>query len=135
MRGPAIAPPEGASAYDAVPHPLQRTAGQRFDAIAVGFMRELWRHWPEALGEVELGVEEVPLLPDTWHGDSVPLSTYVGARGDTPARLVLLRRPIEHRAEHSADLRTVILTVLIDQVAEILGIDPDDVHPGYESTD
>lgn len=135
MRGPAVAPPGSGGTYAALRHPLQRTAGERFDAIAVSFMRELWRRWPEELGEVELGVEEVPLLPDTWHGDSVPLSTYVAAHGHTPARLVLLRRPIEHRTEHSAELRTVILTVLIDQVAEILGIDPDDVHPGYESTD
>lgn len=134
MRGPAIRPADPATG-DIWRHPLQRTAGERFDAIAITFMRELWRRWPEDLGEVELGVEEVPLLPDSWHGDSVPLSTYVPARGDTPARLVLLRRPIEHRTEHPDDLRAVILTVLIDQVAEILGLDPDDVHPGYESPD
>ena len=28
-----------------------------------------------------------------------------------------------------ADLKALVLTVLIDQVAEILGIDPDDVIP------
>lgn len=108
---------------------MQRTGAARFDAIAISIMRELWRHWPEALGPVELGVEEVPIIPETWHGESVPLSTYVAATGDTPARLVLLRRPIEHRAEHAEDLQAMILTVLVDQVAEILGIDPDDVLP------
>lgn len=121
MRGPAVAP--------GVRHPAQRSGAERFDAIAIGLMRELWRRWPEALGHVELGVEEVPIIPETWHGESIPLSTYVAARGDTPARLVLLRRPIEHRALHPDDLRPMILTVLIDQVAEILGIDPDDVLP------
>lgn len=126
MRGPAIAP-------GGHRHPMQRTSAQRFDAIAIAFMQQLWRLWPEALGAVELGVEEVPVLPETWHGDSVPLSTYVARRGDTPARLVLLRRPIEHRAEDDTDLRTVIHTVLIDQVAQILGVDPDEVHPGYSS--
>lgn len=121
LRGPAVAP--------GTRHPVQRTGAQRFDAIAIGIMRELWRHWPEALGAIELGVEEVPIIPETWHGQSVPLSTYVAARGTTPARLVLLRRPIEHRAETPEDLRSLVLTVLVDQVAEILGIDPDDVLP------
>ena len=126
LRGPSITPHPAGSR-----HPIQRTPTQRFDSIAVGFMKELWRLWPEALGGVQLAVEEVPLLPPGWHGESVPLSTYVVARGDTPARLVLLRRPIEHRAEHDHDLRAMIHTVLIDQVADILGIDPDDVHPAY----
>lgn len=96
----------------------------------MAIMGELWRHWPEALGAVELGVEEVPIIPETWHGESIPLSTYVAASHDTPARLVLLRRPIEHRAEDDGELRAMILTVLVEQVAEILGIDPDDVLPG-----
>jgi hypothetical protein len=112
--------------------PAQRTPGQRFDEIALAMMQDLWQRFPDQLGHVQLGVEEVTLLPDSWSPDSVPLASYVEASGTNPARLVLLRRPIEHRVERPGDLEALVLTVLVEQVAEILGISPDDVHPDYE---
>ena len=86
----------------------------------------------ESLG-IQLGVEEVPLLPDTWDTDSVPLASYVAPAQGQPGRVVLLRRPIEHRAETRADLEALLLTVLVEQVAEVLGLPPEDVHPDYEA--
>lgn len=115
--------------------PADRSPGERFDALAVSVMSELWAAWPDRLGPIELGVEEVPVLPDGWTSDDVPLSTYVEATTTSPARIVLLRRPIEHRAETRADLDALVLTVLVDQAAEILGLDPEDVHPGYAAED
>lgn len=112
--------------------PAQRTAGERFDQIALTVMQDLWQRFPDQLGRVQLGVEEVPLLPENWSPDSVPLASYVEASGTDPARLVLLRRPIEHRAEEPGDLEALVLTVLVEQVAEILGISPEEVHPDYE---
>ena len=38
---------------------------------------------------------------------------------------MLFRRPIEHRAESRADLEALLLTVVVEQVAELLGIDPE----------
>jgi predicted Zn-dependent protease with MMP-like domain len=113
--------------------PARRTAGERFDALALAVMEELWQRFPEELHAVQLGVEEVPLLPDTWSPDTVPLASYVAATGGAPARVVLLRRPIEHRAETRADLEALLLTVLVEQVAEVLGLPPEDVHPDYDA--
>ena len=45
---------------------------------------------------------------------------------------MLFRRPIEHRAETRADLEALLLTIVVEQVAELLGIDPDKVDPRYE---
>ena len=45
---------------------------------------------------------------------------------------MLFRRPIEHRAETRADLEAMVLTVVVEQVAELLGIDPEQVDPRYE---
>lgn len=113
--------------------PAHRTAGERFDAIALGVMQEIWERFPDQLSRVELGVEEVPLLPPGWDGDTVPLASFVPATGTTPARLVLLRRPIEHRAQDRAELESLLLTVMVEQVAEVLGLPPEEVHPDYEA--
>ena len=59
------------------------------------------------------------------------LATRCGS-GATPTRLVLFRRPIEHRAESRADLEALLLTIVVEQVAELLGLDPERVDPRYE---
>jgi predicted Zn-dependent protease with MMP-like domain len=133
LRGPEFGPAAGTRdlAVDGVP--AQRSPGERFDALALAVMEELWQRFPDELRHVQLGVEEVPLLPDTWTVDTVPLASYVASTGDAPARVVLLRRPLEHRAESRADLEALVLTVLVEQVAEVLGLPPEDVHPDYDA--
>jgi len=112
--------------------PANRTRAERFDALALGVMEELWERFPDELAAIQLAVEEVPLLPDTWSAETVPLSSYVPARGAEPGRVVVLRRPIERRAATRADLEDLLLTVLVEQVADVLGLRPEDVHPDYE---
>lgn len=94
-------------------------------------MRELWDRFPEALGPIQLGVEEVPMLPSIWTSTAVPLATYVRAIKGNPARVVLLRKPIEQRARNREDLEMLIFTVLVEQIAEVLAIEPEKVHPDY----
>ena len=122
LRGPAL--PEV---------PANRTPSERFDQVALDMMDELWARFPEELGHVQLGVEEVPFLPGSWSDDTIPLSTYVEGRNDRPGRIVLLRRPIERRAPTRAELEATVLTVLVEQVADLLGLPPESVHPDYES--
>jgi predicted Zn-dependent protease with MMP-like domain len=106
MRGPAITP--------SLPgRPELPTRGERF----------------------EYAVEDTPQLPDDWSGDTVPLASLVRGQGVTPTRLVLFRRPIEHRCETRADLEAMVLTVVVEQVAELLGIDAEDVDPRYSRDD
>lgn len=132
MRGPAFgdAPlvPGGV--------PARRTRAEHFDDLALRVMRIVVAPWLDRLGDVELAVEEVPVLPAGWADGSVPLASYVEAtqRGNqsTRPRLVLFRRPLEHRAEGPLELETLLLTVLVEQVAEVLGIPAEEVHPGYE---
>lgn len=121
MRGPALGPV-----------PANRSRAERFDAIALSCMEELWERFPVELADVQLAVEEVPLLPDDWDPGTVPLASYVAGGAGRPARVVLLRRPIEHRAAHRADLDQLVLTVLVEQVADVLGLPPEAVHPDYE---
>jgi hypothetical protein len=112
--------------------PASRTPAERFDRVALRTMRAVVDRWTGQLGDVELAVEEVPVIPATWLSSTVPLSSYVEATGAGRPRLVLFRRPIEHRAEDLAELEALLVTVIVEQLAEVLGLPPEDVLPGYE---
>ena len=124
MRGPGVLP-------RTLGVPEQRTAGERFDQLVLDVVSDIDARWSERLGVLEYAVEDAPQVPDDWHPETVPLSSLVrGARG-APARLVLFRRPIEHRAANRSDLEAMVLTVVVEQVAELLGVEPEVVDPRY----
>lgn len=128
MRGPAILPRHPDT-------PERPTARQRFDAVVLGVVGEVDERWRDRLGLVEFAVEETPLLPDDWDADHVPLGSLVRGAGPRPSRIVLFRRPIEHRAENRTDLEALVLTVVVEQVADLLGIDAAEVDPRYGHLD
>ncbi len=128
MRGPGVLSPTPGS-------PVMPTSGERFDALVLDLVADLEERWADRLGLIEYAVEDAPQVPDDWHPDTIPLSSLVrGARG-APSRIVLFRRPIEHRAENRAELEALVLTVLVEQVAELLGIDAELVDPRYRPRD
>lgn len=128
MRGPAVIAgplsPRGV--------PSARTRRDAFDALVLGFVRDIERKWHAELGLVEFAVEEAPLVPDDWAADTVPLASLVPGSAARPTKLVLFRRPIEARADNRADLSAMVLTVLVEQVSELLGRSPEEVDPRYE---
>ncbi len=123
MRGPGVLPTHPQT-------PFFATGRHRFDEIVLAIVTDLEERWSKHLGLVEYAVEEVPLLPDDW-GEEVPLATLVPSRNGQPTRLVLFRRPIEHRAESRATLEALVLTVLVEQVAELLGLPPAQIDSRY----
>ncbi len=129
MRSPAFG--KGPWAPDGVP--ASRTRAEQFDDVALRVLRAVVSRWTEHLGDLELAVEEVPVIGPSWTATTVPLASYVDRTATANPRLVLFRRPLEHRAETTLDLEGLLLTVVVEQVAEILGIPAEDVHPGYEA--
>jgi hypothetical protein len=127
MRGPAFGP--GAPAGRV---PAHLNGREVFDQVAVEVMSDVESRWPEELAAVELAVEDIPLLPHTWVAPRVPLASLVPATQVAPPRLVLFRRPIEHRSETRADLEALLLTVVVEQLADYLGVPAEEVHPDYE---
>ena len=124
MRGPGVMPVDPGT-------PAGRTKGERFDDLALGIVQEIDERWSSRLGLIEYAVEDAPQVPDDWHPETVPLSSLVrGVRGE-PTRIVLFRRPIEHRCESRAELSALVLTVVVEQVAELLGVEPELVDPRY----
>ena len=128
MRGPAVLP-------DRPGEPMLPTARERFDDLVLDLVADLENRWSDRLGLVEYAVEDTPQIPDDWTSGTVPLSSLIRGSGVQPTRLVLFRRPIEHRSETRADLEALVLTILVEQVAELLGIDPADVDPRYDAGD
>ena len=125
MRGPAVLPLRPGE-------PSGRSAKDRFDALVLGIVADLEKRWHDRLGLVEYAVEDAPQIPDDWDSRAVPLSSLIRGTGAAPTRLVLFRRPIEHRCETRADLEAMVLTVLVEQVAELLGMRPEEVDARYE---
>lgn len=128
MRGPAVMPQRPGTV-------AVRTARERFDRLVVDIVSEIDERWRDRLGLVEYGVEDTPQVPDDWTSETVPLSTLVPASGGRPARLVVFRRPIEHRAETRSELEALVLTVVVEQVADLLGMAAEDVDPRYSDLD
>ena len=128
MRGPAVL-------SDRPGEPMLPTARERFDDLVLDLVADIEKRWSDRLGLVEYAVEDTPQIPDDWTSTTVPLSSLLRGSGGKPTRLVLFRRPIEHRSESRADLEALVLTILVEQVAELLGVDPSDVDPRYDPGD
>ena len=124
MRGPGIVPRD--------PRVSERpTRRERFDRVVLEIVTEIDARWQRELGLVEYAVEDTPLLPDDWGDQTVPLSSLIRGTGGDATRLVLFRRPLEHRCESRADLDALVLTVVVEQVAELLGLPPEEIDPRY----
>ena len=112
--------------------PSSRSPKAEFDALVLTVVDDIEERWNQELGLIEFAVEETPLVPDDWDAATVPLASLVRGSGTTPTRLVLFRRPIELRCETRSDLHAMVLTVLVEQVSELLGLPPEEIDPGYD---
>ncbi|MGZ4436012.1 MAG: metallopeptidase family protein [Oryzihumus sp.] len=106
-----------------------------FDTMVLAVVEDLEERWHAELGLVEFAVEETPMVPDDWDSGTVPLASMVRGSGGAPTRLVLFRRPLELRAENRSELSALVLTVLVEQVSELIGRPPEEVDSRYDAGD
>jgi predicted Zn-dependent protease with MMP-like domain len=114
--------------------PLSRSRAEAFDDLVLDAVEHLEDGWARELAAVEFAVEEVPppgALPDG-NGGRVPLARVLPATARTPPRVVVYRRPLEARAVDRDDLADLVHDVVVEQVAELLGVDPSVLDPGYD---
>lgn len=100
-----------------------------FDELVLSLVERLVGRWQSELEDVEFGTEDVPQIPDDWADDPVPFGSCVPARGGTPARIVVFRRPVELRAATRAERTALVNEVLVEYIAELLGRDPSEIDP------
>ncbi len=128
MRGP-IAPPQV---------PLAVSRATAFTDLVHDSVERLERHWPQ-LSEVEFAVLDVPSFDgggedraEGWEDEgTVPLGRVTAARGDGPARIVVYRRPVEIRTKNRDERALLVHEIVVEQVAELLGLAPESVDPRY----
>ncbi|MGH1563409.1 metallopeptidase family protein [Mumia sp. DW29H23] len=122
FRGPVAIP--GPLSPRGVPGGWDRRA--QFDTAVLGAVARLRPRHAAALEQLDVAVEDVPVLPRRWR-DEVPLGTVVPDR-ERP-RVVLFRQPVQHRATSRADLDDLVLSVLVDQLAALWRCDPEELDP------
>ncbi|WP_345712403.1 metallopeptidase family protein, partial [Kineococcus glutinatus] len=123
LRGPLL-PPEAPGAL---------TRAERLDDLVLDAVELLERRWAQELSGVEFAVEDVPPSdPAPWEEGGVPMGRLFPADGGAPARVVVYRRPIETRAEEG-ELDDLVADVVVEQVAHLLDLPPEDVDPRYRA--
>ncbi|WP_431982912.1 metallopeptidase family protein [Streptomyces qinglanensis] len=123
MRGP-VAPPQV---------PLAISRAEAFDDLVRDSVTRLERHWPQLAG-VEFAVQEVPRSDngEVRDGDeAVPLGRIAEGNGEHPDRVIVFRRPVEIRSRSRDERALLVHEVVVEQVAELLGLEPESVDPRY----
>ncbi|MEU1460352.1 metallopeptidase family protein [Streptomyces sp. NPDC005727] len=124
MRGP-IAPPQV---------PLAASRAEVFADLVQDSVERLERRWPQ-LADMDFLVLEVPRLErrgtDAWDDEAVPLGGIIPAREGRRARVVVYRRPVEIRTKGRDERAALVHEVVVEQVAELLGLTPETVDPRY----
>ncbi|MFI1204706.1 metallopeptidase family protein [Streptomyces sp. BHT-5-2] len=126
MRGP-IAPPQV---------PLSVTRADAFTDLVYDSRDRLERRWPQ-LAQVDFLVLEVPGFgpdggPDALaEEDGVPLGRVLPSGGGYRDRIVIYRRPVEIRTKGRDERALLVHEIVVEQVAELLGLAPESVDPRY----
>ncbi|HEY3976444.1 MAG TPA: metallopeptidase family protein [Streptosporangiaceae bacterium] len=124
--------------------PLYRSRSERFDDLVLLAVTQLEPRWEAELAGVEFAVEEIPpadvAIDDP---EPVPLAR-LDPGSDDPrdperparaARIVIYRRPLMARADGEDELGELVLDVVVEEFARLLGLDPQIVDPDYPGDD
>jgi predicted Zn-dependent protease with MMP-like domain len=128
LRGP-LAPPEV---------PLHRSRSEQFGDLVLEAVARLEPRWESELSHIEFAVQEVPDTdPPEDAPDAVPLASLDLGSPDPgdPAhgpRIILYRRALLARAEDEEELADLVLDVIVEEVARLLGVEPETIDPGYD---
>jgi predicted Zn-dependent protease with MMP-like domain len=113
-----------------------QTPAQRFDRIAADAVEHVEHRWRDRLAEVEFAVDLVPSpdpgeVTDEIESGGVALArSFPAANGGRP-HIVLYRKPLELRARDVDELEELVHDVVVQAIANFLGLDPDVVDPGF----
>ncbi|MEO7981165.1 MAG: hypothetical protein ABI807_09780 [Sporichthyaceae bacterium] len=119
LRGPLL--PDGL--------PAARSRGEQFDELVVAELTRVARRFRAELVDLDLLVDDVPATDDA---DEVRLFRTSPATDGRRARLVVHRRPVESRSQGVRAREDLVHHVVVEAVAELLGLAPEDVDPDHD---
>lgn len=133
MRGPVALP----HPYSGKAVPLRRPSnrGEFFLAALTDAVTKVGRSCPGVLSGIDIGAEDVPPAVVLWREDRVPLAAAIEATSESPARIVLFQRPLEHRAISRSGLRFLVHRTLVEQLSALTGRSVDDIDPELDDDD
>src|SRR5258705_14015110 len=116
--------------------PLARTRAEVFDDLVLDTVESLEQRYAKELAGVEFAVEEVPPDLNVYDTDVLedgdgPLARLLPGRpgrSDIPPRMVLYSRPLEFRVVDRLELSDLFLDVIVEQLANLLGLGPNDMQ-------
>jgi predicted Zn-dependent protease with MMP-like domain len=120
--------------------PLAVSPADRFDRIASEAVEHVERRWREQLAGVEFAVDLVPstdvdpanpAMDGAIESGGVLLAQILPGKGKTPTHIVLYRKPIELRSRGVEDLEDLMHDVVVQVIANYLGLEPEVVDPGF----
>ena len=125
QRGPVVLPRVYGGRIDRI----DPTDAEFFTACLAEAVRQVQRSCPGILDNVIVGAEDVPAMPG-WTEERVPLSSAVDGSDDSPARVVIYRRPLELRTASRRGLAILVHRTLVEQLSALTGLpveksDPD----------
>jgi predicted Zn-dependent protease with MMP-like domain len=124
--------------------PIAASAADRFDRIATSAVEHVEHRWREQLATVEFAVDLVPsgevdpsnpAMDGAIESAGVLLAQILPGKGRSPTHIVLYRKPIELRARGVEDLEDLVHDIVVQVIANYLGLEPDVVDPGFGTSD
>jgi hypothetical protein len=116
--------------------PSALTRSEQFDELVGISVARLEQRWAAELAVIEVAVEDVPDLGEqdpALSGPPSPLGRSEIATLDRAARIVVYRRAVEARARGRRARESLVHEVVVERLAELLGLDPSAVDPDGEA--
>lgn len=117
--------------YTGAPVPLKARQNKAdfFGVCVHDALAQIAERCPRALAAIDVGIEDVPSVGSSWTRDRVPLAAAVAATPTTNGKVVVFRRPLEHRARTRSGLRILVFRTIVEQLSEATAIPVDEIDP------
>ena len=116
--------------------PGNLSRAERFEGWVSDSAERLHYFWGDPIEAAQFVVVDIPpnLEVLVARGEPAPLGSFTPAGPGRPAVVTVYRRPVEIAAHTREELPELVHDVVVEQTAQLLGMSPEAVDPGYGHT-